>query len=175
MSVLKIYTWPSAVLEQRAQEVSLFDANLRKLVEDLQATMHHHQGVGLAANQVGVLQRVLVMHHKHYKEDGPRLAWHDKDLTFINPCITKKQGKTRTMEGCLSFPEIWEYVERAEEIWVEAQDATGQTFTTHATGILSICLQHEMDHLDGLVFVKRLSRLKYNLVKKKLQKLQTME
>jgi len=142
-------------------------------------TMHDSNGIGLAANQVGDLRRVITMEIPWAAIDAeqdeeqfaePKEWWHDKKFTFINPVITKKAGKFRYQEGCLSFPEIFEFIDRAAEVWVSAQDEYGKSFEIHATGLLSVCIQHELDHIDGVVFINRMSRLKANLARKKLSR-----
>lgn len=173
MAVLDIVVWPSKVLETRAMEVSEFNDSLRSFVKDMHDTMDAAGGIGLAANQVGSLQRVITMLIPHsgsrYEQDvEPKEWWHDKRFTFINPVITKKTGKFKFQEGCLSFPDIFEFVERAAEVWVKAKDEFGKEFEVHATGIFSVCIQHEIDHIDGEVFINRMSRLKSNIVKKKM-------
>lgn len=174
MSVLDIVIYPAKVLETRASEVTKFDDDLKKFVADMHDTMKIAAGIGLAANQVGDLRRVITM---EIPFEGSRYAeqeeekqewWHNKRFTFVNPVITKKQGKFRFQEGCLSFPEIYEFVERAAEVWVKAADENGKEFEVHATGLFAVCLQHEIDHIDGVVFVERMSRLKAGLVKKKI-------
>jgi len=189
MTVLKVLEYPAKSLLTKAPEVEVFDAELKKFVADMHETMLDANGIGLAANQVGVLKRVLTILIPHqdnqYEDDGdeqdedessePKMEWHDKKYTFINPVITKKQGKIRFQEGCLSFPEIYENVDRAAEIWVDAFDENGKKFSIHADGLFSICLQHEIDHLDGIVFIDRMSRLKQSIVKKKMQKRGSMD
>jgi peptide deformylase len=174
MSVLSVLQWPNPLLETKAQEVKEFDDSLREFVASLYDTMHFHRGIGLAANQVGILKRVFVIEIPHdrcddHDCDGP-LWWHNKKFTFINPIIQKKQGKTKEMEGCLSFPDIYEWVDRSDVVTVKAFDEFGKEFQVDATGLFSVCIQHELDHLDGLVFINRMSRLKASLVKKKIQK-----
>lgn len=177
MSVLDIVVYPAKVLETRASEVTKFDDDLKKFVADMHETMKISAGIGLAANQVGDLRRVITMEiplsdHKYADEEPEeREWWHDKKFTFINPVITKKQGKFRFQEGCLSFPEIYEFVERAAEVWVKAVDENGKPFEVHANGLFAVCLQHEIDHIDGIVFVERMSRLKASMVKKKIARL----
>jgi peptide deformylase len=170
MAVLKIIEWPEKVLETRAQEVVHFDADLCKLVQDMHDTLDHTGALGLAANQVGVLQRVVVMLIPFRHEEEERMWWHDKRFTFINPVIKKKVGRATLSEGCLSFPGIYEYIERADEVTVEAFDEHGKKFEISGVDYFSACVQHEVDHLDGIVFVNRMSRLKATLVRKKLQK-----
>lgn len=173
MSILPIITWPAKVLETRAAEVLVFDKALQDLARNMHATMDQEGGIGLAANQVNVLQRVLTLYIAHSKEkygdEGEPLWWHNKRFTFVNPVILqKKKGAMRSMEGCLSFPAIYDFVERATEVVVRAQDEYGKEFTVEADGLFSICLQHEIDHLDGIVFTERMSRLKANAIHKKM-------
>jgi peptide deformylase len=179
VAVLDVVLWPAQVLETRATEVSEFDESLRRFVADMHETMHDSNGIGLAANQVGDLRRVITMEIPWAARDAeqdeeqfaePKEWWHDKKFTFINPVITKKAGKFRYQEGCLSFPEIFEFIDRAAEVWVSAQDEYGKSFEIHATGLLSVCIQHELDHIDGVVFINRMSRLKANLARKKLSR-----
>ncbi len=174
MPILPIMTWPSKVLETRAAEVLVFDENLQTLSQNMHATMDLEGGVGLAANQVNVLQRVLTIYIPHSAEKyGDReddLAWwHNKRFTFVNPVIIEKRGKVkRSVEGCLSFPEIFDFVERHSRVVVKAFDEFGKEFTAECDGLFSICLQHEIDHLDGIVFTERMSRLKANSIRKKM-------
>lgn len=173
MSGLQVVKWPSKVLETKASEVLIFDAALREFVKNMHETMDLQNGIGLAANQVNVLQRVLVIHipfsKERYGDEGEASWWHNKRFTFINPSIVeKKGGLVRSVEGCLSFPEIFDFVERSSEIVVKAFDENGKEFRVEADGLLSICLQHEIDHLDGIVFTERMSRLKANSIRKKL-------
>ena len=171
MALLRVVEWPAEVLETKAEEVSKFDEDLQRLVVDMHETMDDASGIGLAANQIGVLKRVITMlipFDGEESEENPREVWHDKRFTFINPVITKKSGKIRWQEGCLSFPEIFDFVDRSAEVWVDALDEHGTSFQVHATGLFSVCIQHEIDHIDGVVFFKRMSRLKAGLIKKKM-------
>lgn len=175
MAVLDIVVWPAKVLETRAKEVTKFDEDFRRFVEDMHDTMRAASGIGLAANQVGDLRRVVTIEIPfHGSEDGGKDVdeskewWHNRRFTFVNPVITKKQGKFKYQEGCLSFPDIYEFIDRAAEVWVKAKDENGQDFEVHADGLFSVCLQHEIDHIDGEVFINRMSRLKANIVRKKL-------
>jgi peptide deformylase len=113
--------------------------------------------------------------NKYSAQEEQKEHWHDIRWTFINPVIIKKEGKIRWQEGCLSFPEIFEQVDRAAEVWVKAFDQEGKMFEVHATGLFSVCLQHEIDHIDGIVFINRMSRLKSSIVKKKVLKRQRLE
>lgn len=173
MSVLEVVVWPAKVLETRAEEVKKFDDDLRRFVADMHETMDASAGIGLAANQVGDLRRVITIcipfgENRYNEQEEGKEWWHDKRFTFINPVIQKSAGKFRFQEGCLSFPEVFEYVDRAAEVWVTAVDEQGKPFEVHATGLFSVCLQHEIDHIDGRVFFTRMSRLKANMVKKKM-------
>lgn len=173
MSVLDIVVWPAKVLETRAAEVAEFNDDLKIFVKNMHDTMDASGGIGLAANQVGVLQRVITIFIPHsgsrYEQDTEAKEWwHDKRFTFVNPTISRKSGKFKFQEGCLSFPEVFEYVERAAEVWVHAQDEFGKEFEVHATGLFAVCIQHEIDHIDGEVFINRMSRLKSNIVRKKM-------
>lgn len=173
VSVLDIYTWPAKVLETRAEEVTEFDSELKVLAENMHETMKKaNNGIGLAANQVGILKRVLTILIPHDRSlDEEKKSWHDKPFTFVNPVITKRsQEKISCQEGCLSLPGVYEYVDRSEFITVEAFDEHGKKFTLEADDMMSICLQHEIDHLDGITVLKRISRLKSGLAKKRLMK-----
>lgn len=167
MALLPVVEWPEKVLETRAQYVTEFDADFKKLVADMIETMHHARGIGLAANQVGVLKRVCVvkigpidLEDGEYKKNAAlRNApydWEGKLFVLVNPVIKSREGKIKYEEGCLSFPELYEDVERARSIGVEYQDENGVKKTLQAQDLFSICIQHELDHLDGVVFVNRL-------------------
>jgi len=132
-------------------------------------------GIGLAANQVNSLQRVLTIYipfekNRYSEQDSECEPWHGIKYTFINPEITKKAGKISFQEGCPSFPDIFDFVDRAAEVWVKAKDEHGKEFEVHATGLFAVCLQHEIDHIDGIVFINRMSRLKASRIKKKIQR-----
>jgi len=173
VGVLKIVEWPSKVLETKAEEITLFDESVKKLVLDMHETMKHENGIGLAANQVNVLKRVFVVNIPWVEKDGgeEKQDWHDKAFTFINPVITKiSNEKVSYQEGCLSFPEVYDFVGRHERVTVEAFNEKGESFSLEASGLLSICIQHELDHIDGIVFIKRMSRLKAKLARSKINK-----
>jgi peptide deformylase len=174
MAVLKVVEWPAKVLETPASEVKEFDDRLRTFVSDMHETMRASNGIGLAANQVGDLRRVITIEIPHMGKEGgddeePKW-WHNKRFTFVNPVIVKKSGTIKWQEGCLSFPEVYDFVERASDVWVKAQDENGKDFEVHADGLFAVCLQHEIDHIDGIVFFKRMSRLKADRVKSKMLK-----
>lgn len=179
MAVLDIVIWPAPVLETKTQLVTDFSEEFQVFVQNMFETMEKETGIGLAANQVGDLRRVCVLHIPQYrtrKEDGTIIEeeekkwWHDKKMAFVNPQIIKKSGSHRGTEGCLSFPDVYEWVDRSDLITVKAFNEKGEPFEIEADGLLSVCLQHEIDHLDGIVFINRMSRLKASMIRKKMQK-----
>ena len=174
MTVLSILEWPAKVLETPAVKVIQFDESFRKFVSDMHETMRDSKGIGLAANQVGDLRRVLVIEIPHVKSSDESIDdtkwWHNKSFTFVNPVILKKEGTLKWQEGCLSFPELFDFVDRAATVLVRAQDEFGKEFTVEADGLFSVCLQHEIDHIDGVVFFKRMSRLKAERIRSKMLK-----
>jgi len=161
MASLEIKIYPDPVLKEKAKPITTFDSKLKKFVENMIETMYVESGVGLAANQVGSLERVFVV---DVSEDG------NSPLVFINPEIVERSGKKKGEEGCLSIPSYRDIVERSSIITVKAQDLSGQEFTLQAEGLMAVCIQHELDHLDGILFVDRLSHLKKQLFKKWLEK-----
>ncbi len=174
---LKIYTYPAPVLKKVAEPVELFDDELKTLCRNMLFTMYQAPGIGLAAPQVGLSKRIFVMDIDYNREQVTRADGTSdtvlKDfnpLIFINPKIKNKVGEILYQEGCLSFPGIFEDVKRAEAITVEFQDWEGNPHTLEASDLLSVCIQHENDHLDGVVFLERLSLLKKNLLMKKFLK-----
>jgi len=177
VTILKVVEWPAPVLETKAKEVSKFDDEFKTFVADMHDTMESANGIGLAANQVDDLRRVFTIHipwqdnkYEDQEADEEKQPWHDKKFTIVNPVITKKQGKTKYMEGCLSFPEMYDYVDRAAEVWVTYCDENGKQQELHANDLMAICIQHELDHLDGIVFIDRMSRLKAKMIRKKMSK-----
>lgn len=161
MALLEILQYPDKRLRTVAEAVDVIDDATRQLVDDMFETMYAAPGIGLAATQVNVHRRIIVMDLSAEK---------NQPLCLINPEIIKAEGVEQTEEGCLSVPDIFETVERAERIVVKALDAQDKEFTLEADGLLAVCIQHEIDHLDGNVFVDYLSPLKQMRVKKKLQK-----
>ena len=161
MSVLTILEYPDPRLRTRAVTVKTVDDDIRQLVADLLETMYAAPGVGLAATQVDVHKRVLVFDVSETK---------DEPYCLINPEIRNKEGSTTGDEGCLSVPGVTEEVERADQITVSALDRVGNAFEMEATGLMAVCIQHEIDHLDGKLFVDYLSQLKRQRIKKKLVK-----
>ena len=163
MAILDVLTYPDPLLTRIAEPVKMIDNKIKKLVDDMAETMYEAPGVGLAAPQVGELKRIMVI---DVSEDKSQLR------VFINPEIIKKEGTAVNEEGCLSVPGYYDKVERAETVMVTALDRDGQRFTINASGLLAVCIQHEIDHLDGKVFVEYLSPLKANRIKNKLVKRQ---
>ncbi len=161
MAKLEILEFPDPRLRTVAQPVTQFDAALARLVRDLFETMYDAPGIGLAATQVDVHRQLLVC---DVSED------HDQPRVLANPRIRRRQGTQTYQEGCLSVPGIFADVERALVVTVEAQDAEGRPFTLEADGLLAVCIQHEMDHLAGKLFVDYLSPLKREMVRRKLEK-----
>ncbi len=161
MALLTILTFPDTRLHKVAAPVTEFDGALRKLVSDMAATMYAAPGVGLAATQVNVHKRVITLD----TSDA-----HDDLLVLVNPRIVRENGRHVHEEGCLSVPGVYEEVERAEHIEFEYQDVTGAIQRRSATGLLAVCVQHEMDHLKGKVFVEYLSRLKQARIRAKMEK-----
>lgn len=161
MSLLKILKFPDPRLRTKAAPVEAVDDQIRRLVEDLLETMYAAPGIGLAATQVDVHKRVLVLDVSESK---------DEPQCFINPEILEQEGRCLGEEGCLSVPDVTEEVERAEKIKVRALDADGKRFEQEAEGLLAVCIQHEIDHLEGKLFVDYLSELKRQRIKKKAVK-----
>lgn len=161
MAILKILHHPDPRLRYRAQPVTDVDANIQSLVEDMFATMYQAPGIGLAATQVNVHKRVLVL---DISED------HSQPLCFINPQILAQRDQIRMEEGCLSVPGVTEGVSRAKWICVRALDRFGVGFEMEAEGLLAVCIQHEMDHLEGKLFIDYLSDIKRYLIRRRLEK-----
>ena len=156
---------PDPVLQQSAAPVTVFDADLRKLVDDMFASMSDAQGIGLAAPQIGISKRLTVIDLSFQKNPEDKIV-------LINPEGVAAKGKQVEEEGCLSLPEIRDRVERAAEVKVRAQDVDGNPFEVDGTELLARALLHEIDHLDGILFIFRLSRLKRDLQLRKIRKLQ---
>ncbi|MHB1174675.1 MAG: peptide deformylase [Sulfuriferula sp.] len=161
MALLNIIHYPDRRLHTVAKPVAQVDERIRKLVADMAQTMYAAPGIGLAATQVDVHQQVIVIDISETCDDL---------RVFINPKLLKADGSAVHEEGCLSVPGIYDRVTRAEHITVEALDTDGVSFTLDADGLLAVCIQHEMDHLLGKVFVEYLSSLKQTRIKNKLKK-----
>ena len=151
--ILEIKQYPDPVLEKKCREVEKIDERTKKLIEDMFETMYAHRGIGLAASQVGVSERIVVVDIG----DGPRV--------FINPKILKKKGKVLSEEGCLSVPGAFLKVKRAEKITVEALNEKGEKFDLEVNGLLSRCIQQEIDHLNGILILNKISILE-KIIKK---------
>ncbi len=162
MALLEILNYPDPRLHTVAKPVKNVDAALNRLIDDMRDTMYDAPGIGLAATQVNQHIQLIVIDTSETK---------DNLLVLINPKITHKDGEQQFDEGCLSVPGVYETVTRAEHITVEALGRDGKPFALKAEGLLSVCIQHEMDHLLGKVFVEYLSPLKRNRIKNKMLKL----
>ncbi|GAB5382806.1 MAG: peptide deformylase [Aliiglaciecola sp.] len=161
MAILNVLRFPDERLRTVAKAVDAVDADVKQLVEDMFDTMRDENGIGLAATQINVHKRVVVMDVSE-EQSNP--------LVFINPEIIEMDGKTISEEGCLSVPNNYAKVERAEHVKVKALDKNGEEFTLDADGLLAICIQHELDHLKGKLFVDYLSPLKRQRIRSKLEK-----
>ncbi|HWR77318.1 MAG TPA: peptide deformylase [Thiobacillus sp.] len=161
MARLDILHYPDVRLHTVARSVAAVDARIRQLIDDMAETMYAAPGIGLAATQVDVHERVIVIDISET---------HDELRVFINPEIVAQSGREESEEGCLSVPGIFDMVTRAERVTVRALDRDGKSFELKAEGLLAVCIQHEMDHLMGKVFVDYLSNLKRNRIKAKLLK-----
>ena len=161
MAIRSILEFPDPRLRTRAQPVARFDADLHRVIDDMLETMYAAPGIGLAATQVDVHQRLLVIDISAERNDP---------LVLINPEILSREGEIATEEGCLSVPGYFDEVKRASRIRVRAQDRDSNFFERDCEDILSVCVQHEMDHIDGRLFVDYLSSLKRERVRKKLEK-----
>lgn len=161
MALLTILEYPDERLRKQAAPVEKFDDELRQFLDDMLETMYAAPGIGLAATQVNVHQRIIVIDISEEK---------NAPLCLINPEIVEKRGSDEMEEGCLSVPGIYEKVKRASAIRVRASDVHGDVSEIEAEGLLAVCIQHEVDHLDGHLFVDRLSALKRQMVRKRIQK-----
>jgi peptide deformylase len=161
MALMDILHYPDPRLYKKAEPVAEVDESVRELVRDMARTMYAAPGVGLAATQVDVHKRIVVIDASESR---------DQLLVLINPEIVSREGAQYCEEGCLSVPGIYEAVERAERVTVRALGLDGKPFTLTADKLLAVCIQHELDHLEGKVFVDYLSRLKQQRIKAKLQK-----
>ena len=161
MALLNILRYPDARLHKIAVPVTVFDAQLKQLVADMAQTMYEAPGIGLAATQVDVHKQLIVIDASERR---------DSLVVLINPEIVDASGVSDIEEGCLSVPGIYDTLERAERVKVRAYDQNGKLFTLEAQGLLAVCIQHEMDHLRGKVFVESLSQLKQQRIRARLAK-----
>ena len=162
MTILNILKYPDQRLYKVAREVKVVNNEIKTLISNMAETMYEAPGIGLAATQVDFHQRIIII---DISEDKNNL------LVLINPILLESKGEEFNQEGCLSVPEVFEKVKRAEWIKISAIDINGKKFELEADGLLAVCIQHEMDHLEGKVFVDYLSNLKKNRIKKKLIKM----
>jgi peptide deformylase len=162
MAILTVLHYPDPRLRKIAEPVNHIDNAIRQLVDDMFETMYQAPGIGLAATQVDIHKRIITIDISEDKSEP---------LCLINPEIINADGVEKMEEGCLSVPGIYEPVERADHITVKAINREGKTYELHASGLLSVCIQHEMDHLQGKLFVDYLSELKRKRIRKKLEKL----
>ncbi len=184
MAKLKIFTFPDTVLTQKALPISRVEKSYFKVADDMLETMYDAPGIGLAANQVGILERILVIDVDWESEDipegmdppkaaeviGDKIIINKKPMIVINPEIIYREGSITLEEGCLSVPEYNAEVKRADKIKLQYQDIDGLTKTLSAEGLMSVCIQHEMDHLEGKLFIDRLSSIKKEMARKRLRK-----
>lgn len=161
MALLNILHFPDPRLRNKARPVAHVDAAVRRLIDDMLETMYDAPGIGLAATQVNVAQRIVVMDLSLEKHTP---------LCFINPEIVSRSGTEEMEEGCLSVPGVYEMVQRAERVTVRALGRDGKPFELDADGLLAVCIQHEIDHLEGKLFVDYLSELKRTRVRKRMEK-----
>lgn len=164
MALRTILHYPDPLLKRKAEPVTAFDADLKQLADDMVETMYAAPGVGLAAPQVGELQRLIILDCS--ASDEP-----DDLIVAVNPEIIDREGESQEEEGCLSVPGFWACVQRAARVTMRYQDITGETHEREAEGLLAVGMQHEIDHLDGILFVDHLSSLKRSLFKKKYMKM----
>ena len=161
MAILNVLEFPDPRLRTRAQPVVSVDDDVRRIVADMFETMYQAPGIGLAATQVNIHRRIIVMDVSEEK---------DEPLVLINPEILSREGVEEMEEGCLSVPDVYETVQRADQIRFRALDAHGAAYEREAQGLLAVCVQHEMDHLEGKLFVDYLSSLRRQRIRKKLEK-----
>jgi peptide deformylase len=165
IKVHEIVKYPDPILAKRGEDVTEFGGDLKTLVEEMFESMYEAHGIGLAAPQIGLSKRLTVIDVSFKKEPADKLV-------LINPEIIHREGKQLEEEGCLSLPEIREKVNRAAKVKVRAQNVEGEWFEVEGEELLARALQHEIDHLDGVLFIDRLSRLKRDLVHRRIKKMQ---
>ena len=163
--IYPIIKYPDPVLMKPAEDVTVFDKELKQLVADMFESMYEAQGIGLAAPQINIAKRLCIIDLSFKKNPAEKIV-------LINPEIIEKEGKQHEEEGCLSLPEIREKVNRAFQVKVRAQDVDGKWFEIEGTELLSRAFQHEIDHLNGVLFIDHLSRLKRDLVLRRIRKMQ---
>jgi peptide deformylase len=161
MAILDIIHYPDPLLKQQSAEIISYPPDQKLFIDNMIETMYAAEGIGLAAPQVGVLKRIAVIDVSR-EQDTP--------LVFVNPTIVSQHGSIKSEEGCLSIPGYRDTVPRSTNLIVRAQDSDGKEFSVEADGLLAICLQHEIDHLDGILFIDRMSRIKRELFKRWFKK-----
>jgi peptide deformylase len=164
MAVLDIVLYPDPVLTTPGKDVPEVDDDVRRLLDELTETMYAAKGIGLAAQQVGDVRRVCVIDVRDDEGQPGQL------LQLVNPRVVERTGTLKWEEGCLSFPELYEWIDRANRVVVEALDREGKPQRVEGEGLLAVCLQHEIDHLDGVLFIERMSRLKRMMALKRFKK-----
>ncbi len=165
MAILEIVKYPDQRLREECEDITEFNQDIKKLAKDMAETMYEAPGVGLAGPQIGVLKNIIVLDQHSGSED------HENQLlTLINPEIVEGSGKVNSEEGCLSIPGLKETVKRFEKVSVKAKDVDGKDLEIEADEFLAIVLQHEIDHLNGVLFIDHLSKLKQRLAKAKIKK-----
>ncbi|MBT3979958.1 MAG: peptide deformylase [Bacteriovoracaceae bacterium] len=174
---LKVLTYPNPILRKKSEDVTDFDEGLKEFVSKMLITMYLAPGIGLAAPQTGLLKKILIIDLDYKKEIIEKFSGEDEiqysgfnPLVLINPKILSGSGSQKSQEGCLSLPGIYEDVERFSKITISYQTLSGETKMLESDDLQSICIQHEMDHLEGVVFLDHLSRLKKQFYIKKIQK-----
>lgn len=171
MAILEILTFPDPRLAKKSSPVTSFGPELKKICDDMLETMYDAPGIGLAAPQVDIHKQIVVIDIDYESsEDEPPVLSNKFPRIFINAKIVKKEGEQLMKEGCLSVPGEYEEVERAERITVEYQDSEGKKHSLEADGLLAVAIQHELDHLDGRLFIDRLSFVKSRSIKRRLKK-----
>lgn len=166
MAIREIKKYPDPVLRRKTASVGAIDEDICRLIDDMVETMHAAPGVGLAANQVGVPLQVAVIDISSHEEEGGKRPL----VVLINPEIVSQEGTVVAEEGCLSVPDFTENVKRAARIKVRARDRAGKTFELEADGLMAKALQHEIDHLNGILFIDRLSPIKKSIFRRKIKK-----
>lgn len=172
MALLEILIYPDPRLRQKCAAVEQITDEIREILSSMAETMYAAPGIGLAASQIGIMQRMIVVDVRERDDDSENEPPPGRTLhKIINPVILSREGESQGEEGCLSLPDIKETIKRSDRIVVEGLNEHGEKLHIEADGLLAVCLQHEIDHLDGVLFIDHLSRLKRELLKSKLKRL----